>query len=180
MSSQFKVRFAQIEREHVKLLLEQVRWASEHKLRKPIKEHCDHFVDLRYILKWIENPDDDRYGERVLCLLPGIESSTACQLLQVSKNERELFPSSLALPVQAQSAWSGLVEIAAKVKAHPRRWPEPYYLIRDWYIPLMRLRYDDALGRAEDIGVIERFPSFRSRQEFLSDCLAPRAEHLVL
>jgi hypothetical protein len=188
MSSELKVRhrtlnkqLAQIEREYEELLLEQARWSSQHKSRKGIVDHSEHFVDLRYIIKWIENPNDDRYGERVLCMLPGIEPSTASELLQKLKKEKDgFFPPWLAVPKQAKKAWSRLAKIAEKMKEHPVKWPGEYYLVRDWYIPLMRLRYDDAFERAEEIGFIERFPGFRCREEFLADCLAPHAEHLGL
>jgi hypothetical protein len=127
MSADLKVRYralnkqrAQIEREYEKLLLEQARWGSHHTSRKGIVDLAEHFVDLRYIIKWIENPRDDRYGERVLCMLPAIEPSVASELLQKLKKGKDVFfPTWLAVPKQAERAWCRLANIAEKVKEHP-------------------------------------------------------------
>ncbi|VAX36368.1 ATP-dependent DNA helicase UvrD/PcrA, proteobacterial paralog [hydrothermal vent metagenome] len=134
-----------------------------------------HIKDLLAFLKLAENPRDGVAAARVLTLLPGIGPKKAQQLIQVlhfeggSGSPFECWKD-VKIPTAAKKFWSKFMVLLKKLSKDNIEIPAAVYSARQFYAPILELKFDNAKTRMKDLEQLElvaaRFPS---RSVFLEE-----------
>jgi DNA helicase-2/ATP-dependent DNA helicase PcrA len=132
-----------------------------------------HIKDAISVLRWCENSADKVAGFRVLQLLSGIGPSTASKVLTAierSPNKSSNLLAHFPVPAAAAEDWPGFVELMGSLTQREQRWPAELQLVRDWYLPNLERKYDDAHARKADLLQLEAIAGgYSSRQQFLTE-----------
>lgn len=136
-----------------------------------------HVKDLVSFLRLVENPKDVMAASRVLLLLPGVGPKTARQLIARLDAARGNFAAwsdavSSGVPTGVSSElWSGFTELMSRLAGAPTNELGAQLLaVRNFYGPLLELRYDDASARMRDLEQIEQLAGrFGDRARFLAE-----------
>jgi DNA helicase-2/ATP-dependent DNA helicase PcrA len=131
-----------------------------------------HVKDVLSILRLAENPRDTTSAFRVLQLLDGIGPGHAKRAIShLSAGQFDL--KSLhhhTPPGAAAGQWPGFVKLMVKLAPNDLPLAEQIAEIRQFYLPILNKRYDQAPMRARDIEQLEQISAnFRSRSQMLTD-----------
>ncbi len=132
-----------------------------------------HIKDLAAFLRLAENPRDEVAGIRALTLLPGIGPKTAQGLLRTLGGCGHDFEAWVgwSAPEAAAGAWPDFVALMRGLAgAGEGDLPEQIHAARTFYLPLLRMRYDNAEARARDLEQVEALASrYPDRQRLLAE-----------
>lgn len=130
-----------------------------------------HIKDLLALLRLTHNPSARMAGFRVLQLIPGVGPATAKKVLDrmaaASDPTRALLdfqpPASIALQ------WRDFAQTYAFMRG-TTAWPADLQAARDWYLPLLEQRYEDADARLLDIEqLVALAQGYASREKLLTE-----------
>jgi DNA helicase-2/ATP-dependent DNA helicase PcrA len=160
---------AKLKRELAEPIRERVRAWARYRAGLPAF-NATHVQNLISVFRWINNPVDQLSGIRVLKMLPGVGKIKASKILaELRPGWYEDWSNAPLVPDAAAYEWKSLADLVAKQKKISRKWPQEYFLVEEWYIPVMADLYSDAVLRAEDIGLLESLATeCHSRDEFLN------------
>lgn len=132
-----------------------------------------HIKDLAAFLRLAENPRDEVAGLRVLTALPGIGPKTAQGLMRTLAGCGGDFESWVGwnAPESAAGAWPGFVTLMRGLaRANETELPEQIHAIRVFFLPLLKMRYDNAEARSRDLEQVEALASrYPDRQRLLAE-----------
>ena len=132
-----------------------------------------HVKDVVAFLRLGENPTDGIAGARILTLLPGIGPAKAQTLLaMVAEADGEMTVwQNAAVPKAAADHWPLLVAVMRKLRdPGDLSVSDQLSLIRRFYTPLLKIKYDNPPQRLADLDQIEGLASrYTDRVAFLSD-----------
>ncbi|MCY2986338.1 MAG: ATP-dependent helicase, partial [Planctomycetota bacterium] len=132
-----------------------------------------HIKDLIVFLRLAENPRDLVAGTRVLQLLPGIGPKKSRQMMDslIESGGRFQVWDSLRPPVEATEPWPRLRTLMQRLTAKPTpSLAAQIHLIREFYEPILKAKYDHAEPRSRDLEQIEQWASrFTDRQTLLTE-----------
>ena len=132
-----------------------------------------HVKDLMAFLRLAENPKDAVAGSRILMLLPGIGPKKAQQLMQSLRAADGHFGAwqSASVPAAAKEYWPKLIQLMQQMRAvSERETAAQVHLVRQFYAPLLELRYDRAAPRLRDLEQLEQLAArFANRAAMLTE-----------
>jgi len=132
-----------------------------------------HIKDLAAFLRLAENPRDETAGIRVLTLLPGIGPKSAQGLMRTLAGCGGDFEAWVgwSAPESAAGAWPDFVTLMRGLAgAREGELPEQIHAARSFYLPLLRMHYDNADARARDLEQVEALASrYPDRQRLLAE-----------
>ncbi|MEP3481360.1 MAG: ATP-dependent helicase [Fuerstiella sp.] len=135
-----------------------------------------HIKDVMSFLRLIENPFDVIAGLRALLLIPGIGQVKAGQLLDHLSAAGGQFESwaGFKVPTAARETWPGFVKLlrdqSARKPSEDSTVAAEMHAVRNFYSPMMKLKYDGVRGREADLKQLEVMASrYRQRADFLSE-----------
>jgi DNA helicase II / ATP-dependent DNA helicase PcrA len=131
-----------------------------------------HVKDVLSVLRWAENPRCRIAGFRVAQLLPGIGPAAARRLLdELDQTDHPgAALASFAPPAAASTAWRGLLDLLAQLRAPGAAWPDDLGAVHHWYRPHLERLHDDAALRWRDLEQLGRIArGHASRERFLTE-----------
>jgi DNA helicase-2/ATP-dependent DNA helicase PcrA len=131
-----------------------------------------HVKDLLAVMRWAENPRDRVVGFRALQLLPGLGPKTAAKAFdRVATSGVPFAPLSIYMPPSAAvSHWPAFVDLLDGLNERRMAWPDEISAVRDWLLPHLEARYEDAAIRSGDLEQLVRIAAqYPSRERFLTE-----------
>ncbi len=131
-----------------------------------------HIKDVLAMLRFAQNPAGRMAGFRVAQLVPGIGPATASKVLDLMGEAAEpaLALAGFAAPTKSGADWQQFVELYSALRAPELCWPADIELVKQWYLPQLERRYDDAAVRAADIEQLTQLArGAGSRANFLAE-----------
>ena len=134
-----------------------------------------HIKDLVSHVKVVANPLDELAWHRVLMLIDGIGPKTAERMISEILRTGEWRPALAAMRENPRSGpgISRLYAALERATAPNVTFPEVVSTLIDYYLPILRDKYDDYQRRAGDIDSLRQIArSYRSVEAFLLDLVA--------
>ena len=134
-----------------------------------------HIKDLVSHVKVVANPLDELAWHRVLMLIDGIGPKTAERMISEILRTGEWRPALAAMRENPRSGpgISRLYAALERATAPNVTFPEVVSTLIDYYLPILRDKYDDYQRRAGDIDSLRQIArSYRSVETFLLDLVA--------
>ena len=134
-----------------------------------------HIKDLISHVKVVANPLDELAWHRVLMLIDGIGPKTAERMISEILRTGEWRPALAAMRENPRSGpgISRLYAALERATAPNVTFPEVVSTLIDYYLPILRDKYDDYQRRAGDIDSLRQIArSYRSVEAFLLDLVA--------
>jgi DNA helicase-2/ATP-dependent DNA helicase PcrA len=137
-----------------------------------------HVKDLVAVLRWAENPRDAISAFRVLQLHAGVGPAGAQRVLQALGRAAQADPDTPAFThlarlepsSAAREEWPAFCALMLRIANPAARWEGQLALVRDWYIPVLERRHDDAAVRAADLDMLAQIAQrFGTRERFLTE-----------
>ena len=131
-----------------------------------------HVKDVLSILRLAENPRDTTSALRVLLMIDGIGPAQARRaIVHLHASNHDLASwSSFDPPLAAAQMWTDFVQMITRLNRNDLPLPEQIARVKQFYLPVLEKRYDQAHARKRDIDQLEQISStFRSRAAMLSD-----------
>jgi DNA helicase-2/ATP-dependent DNA helicase PcrA len=130
-----------------------------------------HVKDLLACLRWAENPRDRVAGFRVLLLVPGIGPKIATRALDcIATAEDPLLGLREFATTARNNDFDAMVSLLGDLRRGETPWPGELTGLRNWYEPMLSLRYDDAPVRIADLRALESIAAtYPSRERFLTE-----------
>jgi DNA helicase-2/ATP-dependent DNA helicase PcrA len=131
-----------------------------------------HIKDVLAVLRFAQNPSGRMAGFRVAQLIAGIGPATAARLLDAvgSAAEPGAALAAFEVPSRSDSDWQAFVALYQALRAPGLRWPQDIELVRQWYVPQLERRHDDAAVRALDVEQLALLAGgYGSRESFLAE-----------
>ncbi len=131
-----------------------------------------HIKDVLAHLRVIENPLDRISWYRILLLIEKIGPATAQKIYDAIKNEASGYTGLLSLKskVVAAAGLQRLKDLFSTIDTHPLPLEKMGEAVIDYYLPILKERYDDHPKRAKDLEqlltIMERY---RNLEQFLTD-----------
>ncbi|MCA1326657.1 ATP-dependent helicase [Herbaspirillum sp. alder98] len=131
-----------------------------------------HIKDLLSLLRLAHNPHGRMAGFRALQLIPGVGPATARKALDAMTGAGD--PADALLNFSAPSSialeWQAFADAYALMRRAGAPWPTDINVARDWYLPQLERRYDDASARSADIEQLAALAAgYASREKFLTE-----------
>ncbi|WP_433691718.1 ATP-dependent helicase [Herbaspirillum seropedicae] len=129
-----------------------------------------HIKDLLALLRLVHNPSGRMAGLRALQLIPGVGPATARKVLDLMAAAADPADALLNFGAPANIAlqWQAFADTYALMRR--ASWPTDILAARDWYLPQLQERYDDAQARAADIEQLAVLANgYASREKFLTE-----------
>ena len=131
-----------------------------------------HVKDVLCILRLAENPRDTTSALRVLLMIDGIGPAHARRAivhLHASNHDLQSW-SRFEPPLAASQIWVAFVEMITRVRCDDLPLPEQIARVKEFYLPVLEKRYDQAHVRKRDLDQLEQLSStFRSRAAMLTE-----------
>lgn len=131
-----------------------------------------HIKDLLSLLRLAHNPSGRIAGFRALQLVPGVGPATArkvLDLMAIAPDPAEALLN-FAAPAGIALQWQAFAEAYALMRRAAAPWPTDVNAARDWYLPQLERKYDDAAARAADIEQLAALAGgYASREKFLTE-----------
>ncbi|MBO9535277.1 ATP-dependent helicase [Herbaspirillum sp.] len=131
-----------------------------------------HIKDILSLLRLAHNPSGRMAGFRALQLIPGIGPATARKVLDrmAAANDPAAALREFAPPANAALEWQAFADAYALMRSAGAPWPADIEAARDWYLPQLERRYDDASARRADIEQLAALArGYASREKFLTE-----------
>ncbi|MFJ3046505.1 ATP-dependent helicase [Herbaspirillum chlorophenolicum] len=131
-----------------------------------------HIKDLLSLLRLAHNPNGRMAGFRALQLIPGIGPATARKVLDLMAAAADPADTLLnfAPPANAALEWQAFADTYALMRRASAQWPSDINAARDWYLPQLERKYDDASARSTDIEQLAALAGgYASREKFLTE-----------
>ena len=135
-----------------------------------------HVKDLLSVLRWADNPRNSVAAFRVLQMMQGMGPANAQRCLaHLAAVEAPAAASldalaSFAPPAAAREEWPGFVALMRALADPHAQWAGQIERARQWYLPVLTRRYDDAGVRAADLQMLEVISAqFGTRERFLTE-----------
>ncbi|MDD5005851.1 MAG: ATP-dependent helicase [Candidatus Omnitrophica bacterium] len=137
-----------------------------------------HVKDVLSFMKVLQNRDDELAWNRILTMLDGIGPRTAEKIYQSITSKRSLDAAFKEfLPEhKIKPELNRLLKLFQKIKSKELDICEELDLIRDFYFPIMKKKFDDYHVRNDDLRALIQISSeYKTREEFLVDFVALEA-----
>ncbi|KAF1035543.1 MAG: ATP-dependent DNA helicase PcrA [Herbaspirillum frisingense] len=131
-----------------------------------------HIKDLLSLLRLAHNPSGRTAGFRALQLIPGVGPATARKVLDLMATAEDPADTLLHFVAPANIAlqWQAFADTYALMRRASAPWPTDVNAARDWYLPQLENRYEDASARAADIEQLAALAGgYASREKFLTE-----------
>ncbi len=131
-----------------------------------------HIKDLLSLLRLAHNPSGRMAGLRALQLIPGVGPATARKVLDLMAGAADPADALLHFGAPANIAlqWQAFADTYALMRRASTAWPTDINAARDWYLPQLEQRYEDADARAADIEQLAALArGYASREKFLTE-----------
>ncbi len=131
-----------------------------------------HVKDLLAVLRWADNPRNSIAAFRVLQLMPGMGPAHAGRCVtHVAEAGHALNSlSGFVAPPAARAGWQAFADLMSDLGGPGQSWPGQVSRAREWYQPLLEVRYDAAGVRAGDLDMLEHVSAqFPNRERFLTE-----------
>ncbi|TWC71753.1 ATP-dependent helicase [Herbaspirillum sp. SJZ099] len=131
-----------------------------------------HIKDLLSLLRLAHNPNGRMAGFRALQLIAGIGPATARKALDLMAAADDPAAALLdfAPPANAALEWQAFADTYALMRHASTPWPDDLHAARDWYLPQLERKYDDAGARSADIEQLAALAGgYASREKFLTE-----------
>ena len=131
-----------------------------------------HVKDVLSILRLAENPRDTSSALRVLLMIDGIGPAHARRaIVHLHASNHDLSSwTRFDPPPAASQMWGDFVEIITRIRADDLPLPEQIARVKEFYLPVLEKRYDQAHVRRRDLDQLEQISStFPSRAAMLSE-----------
>ncbi len=131
-----------------------------------------HIKDMLALLRLVHNPNGRMAGLRALQLIPGVGPATARKILDLIAAAPDPADALLNFGAPANIAlqWQAFADTYALMRRASASWPTDLKAARDWYLPQLHERYDDAQARAADIEQLAALANgYASREKFLTE-----------
>ncbi|WDZ94472.1 ATP-dependent helicase [Herbaspirillum sp. WKF16] len=131
-----------------------------------------HIKDLLSLLRLAHNPSGRMAGFRALQLIPGVGPATARKVLDLMAAAQD--PADILLnfaaPANIALQWQAFADTYALMRRAAAPWPTDVNAARDWYLPQLERKYEDASARAADIEQLAALAGgYASREKFLTE-----------
>lgn len=131
-----------------------------------------HIKDLLALLRLAHNPHARMAGFRALQLIAGVGPATARKVLDLMAGAADPAEALLNFDAPAGIAlqWQAFADTYALMRRASARWPTDLQAARDWYLPQLQDRYQDAQARSADIEQLTALAQgYGSREKFLTE-----------
>ncbi|MBB5393496.1 MULTISPECIES: ATP-dependent helicase [unclassified Herbaspirillum] len=131
-----------------------------------------HIKDLLSLLRLAHNPNGRMAGFRALQLIAGIGPTTARKALDLmaAADNPAAALLNFAPPANAALEWQAFADTYALMRHASTPWPDDLHAARDWYLPQLERKYDDAGARSADIEQLAALAGgYASREKFLTE-----------
>ncbi|MBP0599516.1 ATP-dependent helicase [Herbaspirillum sp. LeCh32-8] len=131
-----------------------------------------HIKDLLSLLRLAHNPSGRMAGFRALQLVPGVGPATAKKVLDLMAAAQDPADTLLNFSAPANIAlqWQAFADTYALMRRAAEPWPTDVNAARDWYLPQLERKYEDASARAADIEQLAALAGgYASREKFLTE-----------
>lgn len=131
-----------------------------------------HIKDLLSLLRLAHNPSGRMAGFRALQLIPGVGPATAKKVLDLMAAAPDPADTLLnfAAPANVALEWQAFADTYALMRRAAEPWPTDINAARDWYLPQLERKYEDATARAADIEQLAALAGgYASREKFLTE-----------
>ncbi|AYR25066.1 ATP-dependent helicase [Herbaspirillum rubrisubalbicans] len=130
-----------------------------------------HIKDLLALLRLAHNPSARMAGFRVLQLIPGVGPATAKKVLDrmAAASDPTQALQDFQPPASIALQWRDFAQTYAFMRG-TATWPADLQAARDWYLPLLEQRYEDADARLLDIEqLVALAQGYASREKLLTE-----------
>ena len=131
-----------------------------------------HIKDLLSLLRLAHNPNGRMAGFRALQLIPGVGPATARKALDAMSTADDAADALLnfSAPSSIALEWQAFADAYALMRRAGAPWPTDINVARDWYLPQLDRKYDDAAARSADIEQLAALAAgYASREKFLTE-----------
>ncbi|EJN07001.1 ATP-dependent helicase [Herbaspirillum sp. YR522] len=131
-----------------------------------------HIKDLLSLLRLAHNPNGRMAGFRALQLIPGVGPATARKALDAMSTADDAADALLnfSAPSSIALEWQAFADAYALMRRAGAPWPTDINVARDWYLPQLERKYDDAAARSADIEQLAALAAgYASREKFLTE-----------
>ena len=129
-----------------------------------------HIKDVLAHLRVIANAYDRISWYRILLLIEKVGPKTAQRIFEATVNEQSGYTGLLSAKIGRIKGLERLKQLISTLDAHPMSISEMGETIIDYYLPILKNRYDDHPRRAKDLEhLVEIMVRYKNLDQFLTD-----------
>ena len=129
-----------------------------------------HIKDVLAHLRVIANAHDRISWYRILLLIEKVGPKTAQKIFEATLNEQSGYTGLLSAKIGRLKGLERLKQLISTLDTHPMPISEMGETIIDYYLPILKSRYDDHPRRAKDLEhLVEIMVRYKSLDQFLTD-----------
>ncbi|MBW2487375.1 MAG: ATP-dependent helicase, partial [Deltaproteobacteria bacterium] len=129
-----------------------------------------HIKDVLAHLRIISNAYDRISWYRILLLIEKVGPKTAQRIFEATLNEQSGYTGLLSAKIGRIKGLERLKQLISTLDTHPMSISEMGETIIDYYLPILKNRYDDHPRRAKDLEhLVEIMVRYKSLDQFLTD-----------